>query len=34
MPKTKEAMNLPKRKFKIMNLVWTIIMVACSFQLM
>ena len=25
MPKTKDAMNLPKRKFKIMNLVWTII---------
>ena len=31
MPKTKEAMNLPKRKFKIMNLVWTIIMVAGLF---
>lgn len=31
MPKTKDAMNLPKRKFKIMNLVWTIIMVAGLF---
>ena len=31
MPENQDLMHLPKRKFKVMNLVWTIIMVAGLF---